>query len=73
MTSRLFTDVPDGWADRTHVAGIDWFLVILIIPIAAALVISLLVLLPGLLKGEGLTGGQPIPADGMSSERPDAH
>ncbi|MFT4265195.1 MAG: hypothetical protein QM572_17570 [Nocardioides sp.] len=64
---------PEGWGKETHVSAWEWVLVILAIPIALGAVITLLVMLPGLLKGEGFTGGQPVPAEGMSSERPAAH
>jgi hypothetical protein len=47
-------DVPVGFANDPHVTPIKWLLVLLIIPVGAALVISLLVLLPGILRGEGL-------------------
>ena len=47
-------DVPTGFAHDPHVTPIKWLLVLLIIPLGAAIVISLLVLLPGILRGEGL-------------------
>jgi len=46
--------VPDGWAPEYHMNAFHFLLVILFIPVAAAIVIALVVLLPGVLRGEGL-------------------
>ncbi|MEX0428332.1 hypothetical protein AB3X52_11940 [Nocardioides sp. DS6] len=56
--------VPDGWAPEYHMNAVHLLAFILFIPVGIALVISLLVLLPGVLRGEGLlpkapTGEQP--------------
>lgn len=53
-------DVPEGWADGN--IDMSWghlLVVIVAIPVGIGLVITLLVALPGLVKGEGLTGGAP--------------
>jgi hypothetical protein len=50
-------DVPEGWAPETHMSWGHLLVIILAIPVGLALVISLLAALPGLVKGEGLTGG----------------
>jgi hypothetical protein len=47
-------DDPTGWSNPSHVPPMHWLLVLLIIPLGAALVISFVVLLPGILRGEGL-------------------
>jgi len=44
----------DGWSNPSSVSPISWLLVLLIVPVGLALVISFLVLLPGILRGEGL-------------------
>lgn len=44
----------EGWSNPSSVSAIDFLLVLLIVPVGLALVISLLVLLPGVLRGEGL-------------------
>ena len=52
-------DVPTGWSDPDDMSVGHLLLLIAGIPALMAIVISVLVVLPGLLKGEGLTGGQP--------------
>lgn len=52
-------DVPTGWSDPDPMSVGEMLLILVGIPVALAIVISVLVALPGLLKGEGLTGGQP--------------
>ena len=52
-------DVPQGWSDPDEMSVGHLLVLIAGLPIALGLVISLLVALPGLVKGEGLTGGQP--------------
>ena len=47
-------DVPAGWPVADHMSASSLLLLILIIPVVLMLVISLLVLLPGVLRGEGL-------------------
>ena len=54
LTGSASAAVPDGWSNPSHVNGISWLLVLLIVPVGIALVISFLVLLPGILRGEGL-------------------
>lgn len=52
-------NVPEGWSNPDPMSAGHLLLLIAGLPIALALVIALLVALPGLVKGEGLTGGQP--------------
>lgn len=47
-------DVPAGWPVADHMSAASLLLLILIIPVVIGVVISLLVLLPGVLRGEGL-------------------
>ncbi|GAB7005067.1 hypothetical protein JCM18899A_25400 [Nocardioides sp. AN3] len=58
LTAPALADVPEGWAGKDE--SMSWgslLLLILVIPVVLAIVIALLAALPGLLKGEGLTGG----------------
>lgn len=50
-------DVPEGWSNPDPMSAGQLLLVIAVIPIALAIVISLLVALPGLARGERTTGG----------------
>lgn len=52
-------NVPQGWSDPAPMPVGKFLMIILVLPVAAAIVISLLVLLPGLLRGEGLHGSGP--------------
>lgn len=45
---------PQGWANDPSVSPLQWLTVLLFIPLGIAIVISLLVLLPGVVRGEGL-------------------
>lgn len=47
-------NVPKGWSDPAPMPVGKFLMIILVLPVAAAIVISLIVLLPGLLRGEGL-------------------
>ncbi|MEP9383987.1 hypothetical protein [Nocardioides sp. KR10-350] len=46
--------VPQGWAPHEDMNAVHFLTIILFIPIVVAAVISLLVLLPGIIRGEGL-------------------
>ena len=50
-----FADVPVGWDERNDVSGLQW-LTLLGITLAVIFGIALITLLPGLVRGEGLTG-----------------
>lgn len=47
-------DTPNGWSNPSHVNPLHFLAFVLFIPVGVALIISGLVLLPGLLRGEGL-------------------
>lgn len=47
-------DVPDGWAPDYHMQPLHLLAFILFIPVVVAIVIALLVLLPGVMRGEPL-------------------
>lgn len=51
-----FADAPVGWNDADPVSGIHWLLWLVALPLAASLLISAFVLVPGFVRGEGLTG-----------------
>lgn len=57
LAGPALADVPEGWSDPDPMSWGHLLLLILVIPIGLAIVISLLAALPGLVKGEGLTGG----------------
>lgn len=48
-------DTPANWPTPPHVSGIDWLLVLLIIPAGIALLLSLLVMLPSMVRGGSAT------------------
>lgn len=54
VTGPASADVPQGWEQAPHMSGLDLLVFILFIPLAVGIVISLLTLLPGVLRGEGL-------------------
>ena len=47
-------EVPNGWPIAEDMTASGLLLVILLIPVILVVIISLLVLLPGVLRGEGL-------------------
>lgn len=51
-------DTPAAWADDPHVSGLDFLLVLVLIPIGLALVISLLAALPSMIRDRGYEPGQ---------------
>lgn len=54
MSAPALADVPNGWSNPPHVSALQRLTVFLFIPLGLALVIAGVVLLPGILKGEGL-------------------
>ncbi|MFT4286711.1 hypothetical protein [Nocardioides sp.] len=52
-------DVPAGWAPETHMSWGHLLVICVAIPVGVGVIISLLAALPGLLKGESLTGAAP--------------
>jgi hypothetical protein len=57
MAAPAFADTPERWADSDPVSVMHALLIIVIIPAALFLVISLLVLVPSLARGEKYTPG----------------
>jgi len=61
--------VPTGWAPDEGMSVTLLLAVILFVPVACAIVISLAVLLPGVLRGEGLIPKPPVAEPGDEIER----
>lgn len=52
-------DVPVGWPVSDKMTALNLLTIILFIPVVVAAIIALLVLLPGVLRGEGLIPKPP--------------
>ena len=61
--------VPSGWSNPSDVNPLHLLSLILFIPVGAAVVISFLVLLPGVLRGEGLLPKAHAPSSESPVER----
>ncbi len=59
-----FADAPSTWQDSPHVSGLDFLVVLFLIPGAIGLVIALLASLPYLIKGSSYHSGQPWLSEG---------
>jgi hypothetical protein len=57
LSGPAMAEVPEGWAPDTDMSWGHLLVLILAIPVGLAIVITLLASLPGLVKGEGFTGG----------------
>ncbi|RNM13747.1 hypothetical protein [Nocardioides pocheonensis] len=51
-------DTPAAWQQDPHVSGLDFLLVLVLIPVGLALVISLLATLPSMIRDRGYEPGQ---------------
>jgi len=51
-------DTPADWAKAPHVSGLEFLLVLVLIPLGIALVITVLTLLPSLIHDRGYEPGQ---------------
>jgi hypothetical protein len=51
-------DTPAAWEDEKHVSGLQFLLVLVLIPLGLALVISLLTVLPSMISDRGYEPGQ---------------
>ena len=56
-------DVPEGWAQPYHVDGLHTLLVFVGIPVLMFVVITVLVYLPSLVRGQRLAPGAPAVED----------
>lgn len=59
LTSTAFAEAPSTWADPPHVSPAFVILVLVVIPVALFALITLLVYLPSMMKGERYKPGQP--------------
>lgn len=68
MSAPAMADVPNGWSNPAHVGPMHFLAIVLFIPLGLALIIGGVVLLPGILKGEGLLPkAHPKPEHGEAS------
>ena len=51
-------DTPEAWADAPHVSGLEFLVVLVLIPVALSIVISLLAALPSMIHDRGYEPGQ---------------
>lgn len=56
LATPAMADLPEAWETPDEVGFLDIFLYIGVLPLAATLIITLLVLLPALARGESLRG-----------------
>jgi hypothetical protein len=59
LTSTAFADPPSTWQDPPHVSPAHVILVLVVIPVALFALITLLVYVPSMRKGETYHPGQP--------------
>lgn len=55
VAGAAFADDPASFPTAPHVSALDWFLVLLLIPAGAALLITLLTVLPSMIHGDSHT------------------
>ncbi|QCX26905.1 hypothetical protein [Nocardioides jishulii] len=61
---------PEGWDTPESVSFMDYFLLVLVFPLALALVITLAAILPSLVRGEKLSGhSSPVSDDWFGGPR----
>jgi hypothetical protein len=49
-------NVPEGWSEPDPVSGVQFLLVLILLPIGLLLLVGLVFLAPGFARGEGFTG-----------------
>ncbi len=59
LTSSAFAEAPDSWEDPPHVSPAHVILLLVVIPLALFLLITLLVYLPSMAKGQRYQPGEP--------------
>jgi len=52
-----FADTPENWETADPISPLSWLLVLVVIPLALVVVISLAVLIPSMARGEKYTPG----------------
>jgi len=63
LAAPALADTPAAWDDPPTATGLDYLLVLVLIPVGIAAVITLLVLLPSIIKGDSYQPGQPWRGD----------
>lgn len=58
LASPAFADTPADWPKAPHVSGLDFLIVLVLIPAGLAILITLLVMLPSLIKGDAYEPGK---------------
>lgn len=58
LPSLASADTPADWATDPHVSGLDFLVVLVLIPVGLALVISLFAALPSMIRDRGYEPGQ---------------
>lgn len=58
MPAAAFADTPETWDKPPSVSGLEFLLVLVLIPVGLALVISLLAALPSMIGDKGYEPGQ---------------
>lgn len=59
MAGPAYADAPSAWSKPPHVSGLDFLLVLVLIPLGIGLVITLLTMLPSLKSGNVYEPGTP--------------
>jgi hypothetical protein len=71
LTGAASAAVPNGWAPHSNPSALDILRYVLFIPLGVGVVITLLVLLPGVLRGEGFL--PKAPQDHVDAPTPFLH
>ncbi len=58
-----FADTPEAWEDAPAVSGLEWLVVLFLIPAGLFVVISLLAALPSMISDKGYEPGQTWRSD----------
>lgn len=63
LPSAAFADTPQGWQQEAHVSGLQFLVVLFLIPASLFLVITLLTALPSMISDKGFEPGQTWRSD----------
>jgi hypothetical protein len=58
VAAPAFAAPPEAWPDAEATSALDYLLILLVIPLGLALVITVLALVPSMIRGEKYTPGQ---------------
>lgn len=70
LAAPAFADTPTAWSKTPDVPAWQWLTVLVLIPVGLAVVISLLVLLPGMLKRQPASAGTWMGGPAKGVEQP---